>query len=74
MSLNNDFDSYLSRETNKYMASTESEHVTNCEECGCDLYDCDEAYLIDDCYYCDDCIRNSKVDLNEVREKQEREA
>lgn len=74
MSLNNDFDSYLSRETNKYMASTEAEYVTSCEECGCDLYDCDEAYLIGDCYYCDDCIINSKIDLNEVREKQEREA
>ncbi len=73
MNLNNDFDSYLSQETNRYMESTEATHITDCEKCGCKLYDCDEAYLINDYYYCEDCICDFKVDLNELREKEERE-
>ncbi len=73
MSLYNDFDSYLAKETNKYMQSTEAKHIENCSKCDCKLYDNDEAYLIDGSYYCEDCICDFKVDMNDIREKQERE-
>ena len=71
MNLNNSFDRYLEKETNTYMGTKEAQIVTACEKCECDLYDCDEAYLIDGCYYCEDCIRNFKVNLHDIKEEQE---
>lgn len=39
--------------------------VTECTECGCDLYEGDEVFIVANSIYCDDCVRLVTLDGSE---------
>ena len=40
--------------------------VAYCCFCGCELYECDYAFLIDGMIYCEDCIESRKFEAWEL--------
>ena len=40
-----------------------------CHECGCELYENDECYLIDGEIYCMDCVDSKRFEMWELRGK-----
>ena len=47
------------RELDKYLERTSTDPFRECEGCGHNIFEYDEAYLVCGAYYCEDCV--SKV-------------
>ena len=48
-------------ELNKYLAQTSTEPYRECECCGHNIFDYDEAFEIAGAYYCWDCVHTVKA-------------